>query len=371
MIHMAGEHASGAGAVAAEPCSPEVSLRLQAALAAGEVAAGEGSTVPNDPALPGCVLLREAKLRTEVLSRLLAPWLGPEAQLLESRAIPQRHVPGKRCHVQLELVIAIPGAAAERRRVVAKVYAKDHGAKVYQTLQELRDHGFAEGRFLVPQPLAYEERWKLLVLTWADGELHRSLLGGSDVSQRVEDAAGWLLKLHHCGVTTGRSYTFGRHLHTLALHKQRLAEVYPESDHVLENLLRRIEDRGRTLSDWAPGPTHRDFSPDHLVSNGGCLTALDFDEFCQYDRMFDVAHFVVHLRLLGLRNYGSLTQFDGLAERFRVAYRAGTRKYSEAQFHLYEAIAYFKLAHILGVVQRQPSWKETVDALLHEAEQVL
>ncbi len=373
MIPFAGRHTSWKGAVAGEQASPEVSLRPGTVLAASGAASGEGPTVPNDRALPGTVLLCQAKLRTELMSRLLAHWLGPEVQLLESCAVPWRYVPGKRCNFQLELLIArAPGAAVERRRVVGKIYRKDHGAEVYQALQEFRNQGFATGHFLVPQPLAYDAHWKLLLLTWADGELLRSLLlSGSDVSQRIEDAAGWLLKLHQCGATTGRCYTRSRHLHTLALHKKRLAEVYPESDCLLENLLRRIEERAGELSGWTPGPTHRDFSPDHLVFTGGDLTALDFDEFCQYDRMTDVAHFIAHLRLLGLRYFGAMTRFDDLAERFQAAYRAGAREYSVARLHLHEAVAYFKLAHIVAVVQRPPAWKETVDALLREAEGVL
>ena len=357
----------------AEQGSAGESLRPETALATARATPGKALAVPNDPALPGCALLHQSELRTKVTSRLLANWLGPNEQLLESSAVPWRYVPGKRCNFQLELVIApAPGAAVECRRVIGKLYAKDHGAKVYRMLQDFRSHGFARGRFLVPQPLAYDAQWKLLLLTWAEGELLRSLLlGDSDVSERIEEAAGWLLKLHQCGVTRGPRLTFRRHLQTLAQQKQRVGEVYPESDGLLEDLLRRIEGRGVALSGWTSRPTHRDFSPDHLVFNGGHLTALDFDEFRHYDPMFDVAHFMAHLRLLGLRNSGAMTRFDDEAERFRVAYQAGAREYSAARLRLYQAVAHFKLAYILAVVVKPPAWKEAVDAFLGEARQVL
>jgi len=348
-------------------------LRAESLLATAMMTPGKTLAVPNDLSLPGCALLHQAGLRTEVASRLLANWLGSKAQVLDSSAVPWRYVPGKRCNFQLELAIASPpGTAVERRRVIGKLYAKDHGAKVYRILQDFRGHGFASGRFLVPQPLAYDERWKLLLLTWAEGELLRSLLlGGSDVSRRIEEAAGWLLQLHQCGVTTGPRLTFRCHLQTLAQQKQRLTEVYPESDGFLEDLLRRIEERGVALGGWTFGPTHRDFSPDHLVFDGGQVTALDFDEFCQYDPMFDVAHFMAHLRLLGLRYFGAMSRFEDLAERFRAAYQAGARGYSAARLHLYQAVGYFKLAHILAIVVKPPAWKEAVDAFLREARQVL
>src|SRR5881628_1835001 len=70
------------------------------------------------------------------------------------------------------------------------------------------------------------------------------------------------------------------------------------------------------LGGWTPVPTHRDFSPDHIVIDGDRITVLDLDEFCQYDPLLDVAHFVTHLRFLGLVSYGNLSRFDHLAARF-------------------------------------------------------
>ena len=307
------------------------------------------------------------------MSRLLEPWLGPKAELLESNAVLLRYVPGKRCNFQIELMILpAPGAPIERRRVVGKVFAKRYGARVYEILQEFRSHGFAGSRFLVPQPLAYDSRWKLLLLGWAEGDLLRSrILGDSDASGRMEEAANWLVKLHQSGVAAGSRYTFRRHLETLASQKLRLTRVLPELDGLLKSILCRIEERGVALSGWTPGPTHRDFSPDHLVFNKGCVTALDFDEFRQYDPMFDVAHFMAHLRLLGMRYTGDMTRFDELGRIFQTAYRGCAREYSEARVRFYQAVAYFKLAYIVAVVMRPPAWEEAVEVFLREAEWVL
>jgi hypothetical protein len=334
-------------------------------------------SVPNDPALPGCVLLQQDELRAAVISGLLRHWLGPQAELLESKAVPCRYVPGKRCSFQLELtVLPAPGAPIERRRVVGKVYARDdHGANVYEMLQEFRSHGLAGSRLLVPKPLAYDPRWKLLLLSYAEGDLLRSLvLDGSDLSWRMEEAANWLLAFHQSGVTKGRRYTFRGHrghLETLASQRKRLAGLYPEADNRLEGMLGRFEERGEALSGWTPGPTHRDFSPDHLVFDGGRLTVIDFDECCQYDPVFDAAHFSAHLRLLALRQFGDAARFDGLVEIFQAAYRAGARDFSEARFRFYQAVAYFKLAHILAVVVRPPAWKEATEEFLRAADRML
>ena len=327
----------------------------------------------DDSALPGYALLREDKFRTELISGLLRHWLYPQAELLESNAVLRRHVPGKRCNFQIDLtILPATGAPVERRRVVAKVYAQDQGAKVYEALHEFRNHGFDGSTFLVPQPLAYDPRWKLLLLGWSEGELlHSLVLGGSEVSHRMEEAANWLLKFHQCAVTTGRRHTFRHHLETLASQKQRLVNVHPELEGRLETILCRIEERGEALSGWTGGPTHYDFSPDHLVFNEGQVTAIDFDEFRQYDPLFDVAHFMAHLRLLGLRCMGGVARFDELGEAFQRAYRVGAQDYSEARVRFYQAVAYFKMAHIVGAVVRPPAGKEAVELFLYETERVL
>src|ERR1700680_3475644 len=119
--------------------------------------------------------------------------------------------------------------------------------------------------------------------------------------------------------------------------------AYPEAAGPLTDLLRRIENCGASLPTSTSGPTHRDFSPDHLVFAGDRVTVLDFDEFCQYDSLFDVAHFVAHIRFLGLTSGGALPYFDAAADLFQAEYAARSGGCCEARFALYRAISYFKL----------------------------
>jgi phosphotransferase family enzyme len=342
-------------------------------LTGSAAAPGQPSTVPFDPALPGLAVLHQPTHLLEVLSQSLADWLGPEARLLDSRVAVRHFLPGKRCSAELELVLGpARGAPAECRRVLAKIYSDDQAARVYETLRELRGHGFSAGRFIVPQPLAYDSDLHLLLLEWAEGELLNSrLLTSSDVGQGIEEAAAWLLHLHRCGVTSGRRYTLSRHLETLAGWKQQLSRVFPEGERLLAGLLHGIEERGRALSGWAPCPTHRDFSPEHLVATGAQLVGLDFDEFCQYDPLFDVAHFMAHLRFLGLTHFGALNHLDGLADRFRAAYEAGGGDGSQERLSFYEAIAYFKLGRLVALVRPSQDWKRILPALLSEARRLV
>ncbi|HKD60869.1 MAG TPA: phosphotransferase, partial [Terracidiphilus sp.] len=269
--------------------------------------------LPVDPALPGYASLRQPSQLKATLARVLDHWLGPEVHLLNSRAYLRRLFPGKRCSVELELVIEHKDGVMEDRRLLGKLYNEDQAVTVYRTLRELGRHGLRSGRFLVPQAVACVPEHRLLLLTWTEGELLSSVfVAGVGTNQEAAGAAEWLLRLHSCGVNTGRRYSFSDHLRTLASWKELLTEVYPEGEGLLGALLARFEERTRELSGWIPGPTHRDFTPEHLVVDGDRFTCLDFDEFCQYDRLFDVAHFAAHLGLLGLTHFGALNHFDSL-----------------------------------------------------------
>jgi hypothetical protein len=368
------------------------------------------------------VLLQQPERFVEVLSSgvcntPLREWLGAGARLVASRVAIRRYVPGKRCTFELELVLATrpegrTGASArsfrageagvagdadavEQRTVMGKVYAGDEGARVYDTLQRLWASGFSAGPLTVPRPIAYDPDWRILLTSRARGVVLRQLLlatpalvadgrrtadgescppspavrlpPSAEVSVAVERSAAWLLKLHTSGVTGRRWYTFDRHLYTLAVWQGRLADVYPEATSPLAAVLARIEARGRALSAWEAAPTHRDFSPDNIVLDGRQLSAVDFDEFCQYDPLFDVAHFVAHLRVLGLTSPGMLRRFDELAIRFKMAYKAQAKEYSAARVQLYEAITYLKLAHIIACITPSRGWQQSVAMLLHEA----
>jgi len=325
--------------------------------------------MPSDPALPGLVLLDPPIRLIHVAAPLLRDWLGPHARLLDGRVTVKRFVAGKRCIFELELTTAREKTSSvERRRLIGKIYAKDHGEKAYHALQALKSKAFAGGRFLIPEPLAYDSTWRLLLVSRAKGKSLRALLvTGSHVSRELKAAAEWLLQLHQCGIRIGRAYTTERQLHTLAMWKKSLTEVFPEAEPLMGNLLRQIAERKSALPPWKPAPTHRDFSPDHLIVDGDRITGLDFDEFCQYDPLFDVAHFQAHLRLLSLINFGALDRFDSWAQHFESCYLAGAQDYSADRVRFYEAIAYFKLAHIAAAVRPFPNWKHTTEALLGAA----
>jgi hypothetical protein len=285
----------------------------------------------------------------EIVARSLEGELEPGASLAGMNAVLLRNVPGKRAAFALELTIHHAGRS-ERRRVLAKVYSRNQGACAYDVLRDLSRRGFGDGAWRVPKPLGYDPESRTLLLEWIDGL--KSV-------EAVERAAAWLAAIHRSGTAAGRPYTFERQLHTLRGWAARIAQVCPAARPRLTDLLNRIEKRAASVNSWTPGPTHRDFSPDHVLINDGITTGLDFDEFCQYDPLFDVAHFMARLR--------SAQNCDALADRFLSAYRALAPEYSERRIALHTSVSYFKLAHITATITRPPDWEHRLDGLLDAA----
>jgi hypothetical protein len=304
-----------------------------------------------------------------VLTPLLRSRLGSRIELTHDRLFVHRYVPGKRCIVKLEVKMrAAPGMPGKRHCFFAKFYTAGHGARIYKNCQRLWHCGFSRGRFTIAEPLAYHPTWQVLVLSWEDGPSLRDIvLAGQGALRAVEEAAKWLHRLHTCGFHGGRIYSFSRHLHMLEVRKRSLTSVHRETGRAFGDVLDHIKHRFLRLEPLTWAPTHRDFSPEHLIVEGRRFTGLDFDEFCQYDPLFDVAHFVAHLRFLALISSGAISSLDALAARFEDSYASESACFSVSRLRLFAAIAYLKLAYVEAVVRRNRDGKHVVDALLEEA----
>ena len=326
------------------------------------------ATLPDDAALPGLAVLHDRKRRIDLLSPLLADWLGASYQLVECEVSLLSYLPARRIVVLLDLVVTV-GGTAEHRSVVAKLYAADQDpAAVHATVQALQQHGFGSGSLCVPRSIGIAARYRMQLAERAPGDVLRQLLvEGRTGPAAIQRAADWLLRLHTCGLGTGRVYTFERHLYTLGTWQARLADALPEAGRLFAEVLVDVDRRGRKLAGWQPAPTHRDFSPDHLVLDGERVSGLDLDEFCQYDPLFDVAHFVAHLRLLGMLHFGALHHFDRHAAHFEQSYAAHAPDCSVERVRLYLAIAALKLAFLCACVKRPSGWRQIAMTLLRSA----
>ena len=166
------------------------------------------------------------------------------------------------------------------------------------------------------------------------------VLAGQVALRAVEGTAKWLHRLHTCGFEGGREYSLSRHLHILGAQQSRLASAQREAGRIFGDILDGIKHRILKLEPLRLAPTHRDFSPEHVTMEGDRFTGLDFDEFCQYHPLFDVAHFVAHLRFLALTSLGSINALDDLATHFEDSYASESADFSVSRLHLFAAIAY-------------------------------
>jgi Phosphotransferase enzyme family len=336
-----------------------------------KVASGLTHSVALDGALPALSLFERPAELIGILSALLAERLGANRWVADCCATVRRYVPGKRCIVLFEVRIeSEESSMVESQSLIGKLYADSRGQKVFETLQELWSRGFADGKLTISEPLAYDPRWQLLLLGHCKGKLLRNLiLAQADIDRALEGAAEWLAKLHACGIPRGRRYSLDGHLKTFGARTRELEQVSPDIARHYEEILIGIERHAHDIEERSAGPTHRDFSPDHLIVDGNRFIGLDFDEFCQYDPLFDVAHFIAHIGYLGLLHSGSLHQFDSLTARFCTAYKSCTPNRSVARLGLNLALAYLKLAQIVGLVTRPDNREEMMHVLLAEAQQ--
>jgi len=261
-----------------------------------------------------------------------------------------------------------PGAPVEQHRILAKYYSGHHGATVFENCQELWRRGFSIGDLRIAEPIAYHPHWQALFLRWESGRTVRDLLlAGEDANQAIEGAATWLLKLHACRFRGGRIYGYQRHFHTLGVWERSLVSTHRDVGEEFGNIRKLIKKELAKCKKSPRVPTHRDFSPEHLVAEDDRFVGLDFDEFCQYDPLFDVAHFIAHLRFLALTSFGAIDHFDSQAGRIEQVYASGSPIFSQARMRLLLAIAFLKLAYLEAVVRRMKGGKKAVFKLLQAA----
>src|ERR1043166_707015 len=136
--------------------------------------------LPDDPALPGLVAIRELGLAAAV------PALGLDGESVEF--LLHRYHPGSRATLE---------ARAGPRRFIVKTYATDPApeATLYRVLASA---GLAGGSGVrVPPLLAWERDLQVLVIGWLEGPTAEQLIAGGQGERAGELAAGWL----HCAAS--------------------------------------------------------------------------------------------------------------------------------------------------------------------------
>ncbi len=192
--------------------------------------------------------------------------------------------------------------------LVGKWYAKDRGAVVASELEYLSGIGLS-----VAPLIGYWPAVRLLLTVWVPGQNLTHLLAERAVTARaVARAAGrWAARLHGSDMPTPRLCGPAKQRTSLAQWRDTSAEVAELADRVAHALVSH-EDPAR--------PVHYDHYHEQVVDSRGGVVMLDLDEAGRGDPAFDVAHFLVHLELLGLQHHSDPAAYNDAAAQYRAGY---------------------------------------------------
>ncbi|MEY2477760.1 MAG: hypothetical protein QOG87_3075 [Actinomycetota bacterium] len=223
-----------------------------------------------------------------------------------------------------------PGNAA----MYGKVWTDDRGALVSDTIDALAGR---LGPAAVPRLLAYVPGLRLALLEALAGvpALAAGLSGtGPDPRRLVGDAAAVAAALHGGDLRLPTSRAIDVELDELRGLVDMMATVAPELAAGFDGLLRDIVTAAAITDPLPSGPTHGDFTPSQLLSDGDECGLVDFDSMAMAEPALDLGQYLAYLRLAGakagvpaealgrlfLAEYAATAGMsaDGLAARTRV-----------------------------------------------------
>lgn len=230
----------------------------------------------------------------------------------------------------VKLSKAIFEADYEGRRVIGKVSGSRRAQTAFGSLNALWSAGMRPpSEFTVPEPIAWFEDRKLLVLEKAPGEsIMDCLERGRDAEVYVRQAAKWLECLQNLGLSLREE-----HFNVEAA-ETRAAELVaaiddPRIGPAAESVIERLKERSLAVV-----PSHGDFHPMNIYVAPDRITAIDLDTVALREKEADIGYFVAQLANFGLLMFDSLAEtrrlrevflnsFSGVDERRLYAHIAG------------------------------------------------
>src|SRR5215211_3787099 len=261
--------------------------------------------IPSDPGIPTIA----AVLDPAELARRLSVLLGWDtSQGLQIRVL--RWKKANRCTVEIALGAAGGGAG---RELIGKVYAEDR-SDVYRVMKEIRQAGFgAEDEFAVPQPVAFLPSLRLLLYEKVSGDKVRGMIVQSDVADRAraaEQSARWLARFHARAPRSGPVIQVHDQLMSSERAWRGVADLgKPFADEVAR-LFERLSTTARGLGPIEPCAGHGMYTPGQVLLADRRTVTIDWDTYQVADPSHDVARFLVSLKRLGLKCFGSVHALD-------------------------------------------------------------
>jgi hypothetical protein len=264
--------------------------------------------VSPDPALPGLAALSDPATAEPILAEAL----GTPLRMVGAEVI--RHKPGRRCLFRFRLELG-----NGMRTVYAKTYASDRGPGVSAALRALYSVTKRSGGPRVPEPIAYVDAYRLLVIGEVSGGRAEPALATGDeaLSLRIAEA---LHRLHRSGAQLPRHHDLEDELAPLGMRRTGIVKAMPHLAVLADECLARAHRGAEDAWSWRRLPVHRDCYADQVVT-GADIGLVDLDDAAMSEPAVDVANFAAHLRLSALRSPRRAPALGRSRSAFLAAYR--------------------------------------------------
>jgi len=227
-----------------------------------------------------------------------------------------KEIPKSGTQIQVtELTIGTKGLDDHREKIIVKTHTDEKkwksAERAYHIIEEIADHGFAEGRFRVPRPLGRDIESHILIEEGVRGKsLFDKLIKADEESARhyLRLAGRWLARLHGCRlcVTPADEY-LSREKERLGRYLKHFVDIKHKQSRRVEELSERVwrtqmDNFGDDRLGFVQG--HGDYHLKNILigqdnpddRNTTFVAVIDFDSSMFMPPAFDVGTFLAQFQ---------------------------------------------------------------------------
>lgn len=319
-----------------------------------------------DPAIPTlAAVLAPARLSRE-LNVALPNWEWDASKQVRVRVLKWQKA--SRC--TLEIMLPTTSGYQE---LIGKVYAEDR-SDIYQVMEKIRRAGFGcEEEFSIARPLAYLACLHLLLCEKVPGIRARSPIRDPNASDRipaVERCARWLARFQARAPRSGPVFRMEDCLLACEGWLQGFADLNSPFVRKARRLLAQLKATAPGRDGDELCASHGDYTCSQVLLFDGRAVAIDWDTFNLADPSYDVARFLVDLKRMGIKYFGSIHALDWAADLFLKTYTAAGGAYLTTHLSFHQAGICLERAKS-DVDKQLLGWRERAEMMLDEGLRIL
>lgn len=213
------------------------------------------------------------------------------------------------------------GVKELRVRVSASTFLdKEHD---YNAMRYLHENGFDQGDFIVPRPMTYLEKEKILFYENVEGERLADILDldEAEFERCIKDCAVLARKVHGLALPSASlldpqmffdNFDFGMVNH-----------YFPKANN-LETIIKKLKSR---LSEPGQSLCHGDLNLNNIIVRENSMCLIDFGMTSIFHKEIDLASFVTSLRLL-------LEKDEPLFEKLKNVFLVSYGEFDQERYNL-------------------------------------